>query len=337
MQLRILYFTIGHADYLSDSLLIGLKQLDNVNVFEYPKNAFIYKNDELFTNRKNGVYGKGFTLYNLLPKSSDHQFVELRPSEYDLYIFGSIWHQYGLFLQMQKYLTPQNTILIDGADTPAIMPYHGNFWRDGSYFRIPKLHKKFRYFKREWTEETKRYRYFKYLPEFILKLLPDPQNLALISFSIPEEKIIETLPVKTKLFPTHIVDPDVAEKVGESQTSYAFSREEDYYRDIQAAKFGITTKRAGWDCMRHYEIGANGTVICFRDLDKKPATSAPHGLIPGQNCISYHSYADLKKQIDLLDDQQYLSLQRGSWEWAKANSCKNRAKEFLRICQKCMG
>ena len=146
---------------------------------------------------------------------------------------------------------------------------------------LPKPNKNFIYFKREWTPDTKFYRYYKLIPKPFVKVFTRPKNLNKISFSIPEEKIIESLPVKTKLFPKHIVDEEVAAKVEGSFTKYAFENEKDYYADLQASKYGITTKRSGWDCMRHYEIAANGAVICFKDLDKKPETCAPHGLIPG--------------------------------------------------------
>ena len=73
---------------------------------------------------------------------------------------------------------------------------------------------------------------------------------------------------------SHIVDEEVAERMG-AASSHVFEREADYYRDLQASRFGITTKRTGWDCLRHYEIAANGAVPCFRDLDRKPPPLRP--------------------------------------------------------------
>src|SRR5204863_8665429 len=83
---------------------------------------------------------------------------------------------------------------------------------------------------------------------------------------------------KANLLPRHIVDPEVRARVAGASAAYAFDSEADYYADLQRARFGITTRRSGWDCLRHYEIAANGAVPCFRDLTLKASTCAPHGL-----------------------------------------------------------
>ena len=98
--------------------------------------------------------------------------------------------------------------------------------------------------------------------------------------------------------------------------------------DFQTSKFGITMKRSEWDCLRHYEIAANGAVPCFRDLDKKPQTCAPHGLNES-NCIIYHSYDDLINKIESMDDLEYEKLQSSSLEWVKKNTTLKRAEVLL--------
>ena len=119
----------------------------------------------------------------------------------------------------------------------------------------------------------------------------------------------------------------VAGHVG-ARTSYAFDTELDRTGDLRASRFGITTKRAGWDCLRHYEIAANGAVPCFRALHRKPATNAPHGL-DTSNAISYRSWRDLRRQVEALSDERYRELQRGALRWAHANSTRERASGFL--------
>jgi hypothetical protein len=159
--------------------------------------------------------------------------------------------------------------------------------------------------------------------------LPQPKNLRKISFSIPAQKICSYRPIKTKLFPKHIVDEEIAAEVVGGVTEYVFEDEKSYYADLQSAKFGITTRRAGWDCLRHYEIAANYAVICFRDLDKKPMECAPHGLIPGVNCISYGNFKDLLEQINNIDNEAYEKLQMASIEWIMKNTTLERAKELI--------
>lgn len=88
-----------------------------------------------------------------------------------------------------------------------------------------------------------------------------------IGVSIPESKIVDMVPTKQKRF-AHIVP-------GEPST-YIFSDEGSYYKDYQSAVFGRTQKKGGWDCMRHYEILANGCIPWFTDLEKCPEQTMTH-------------------------------------------------------------
>ncbi|NJO87355.1 MAG: hypothetical protein HC821_05100, partial [Lewinella sp.] len=67
----------------------------------------------------------------------------------------------------------------------------------------------------------------------------------------------------------------------------------------------------------------------FKNLDQKPDTCAPHGLVIGHNCLSYRDSADLQQQTAALSDAAYQQLLYHCWQWAKANSCKRRAEYFL--------
>lgn len=80
-----------------------------------------------------------------------------------------------------------------------------------------------------------------------------------ISFSIPTSKLYNGEVSKIQLWGTVIP--------GKSET-YIFKNEDDYYKDYQKSFYGVTTKKAGWDCMRHYEILANKCIPYFPDLDK---------------------------------------------------------------------
>ena len=88
-----------------------------------------------------------------------------------------------------------------------------------------------------------------------------------ISFSIPETKIIKYVPRKTKHF-AHII-PGVS-------STYIYKDEATYYKDYQISLFGKTRKKAGWDCMRHYEILANGCIPYFHNLSAAPPTIMTH-------------------------------------------------------------
>ena len=90
----------------------------------------------------------------------------------------------------------------------------------------------------------------------------------------------------------------------------------------------MTVKRAGWDALRHYEIAANGAVPCFRELDRKPATCAPHG-VDRTNCVVYRDAGDLLRQVAAMGDDRYAELQAGALAWARANTTVRRAQEIL--------
>ncbi len=326
---KVLLISPPCEDYLADGILHGLRCLLREDVVDFPHHDVMYKGG--YAAHKSKIYGQGFTLYGLLEDIPIDRFrinEKVTAGFFDLIIFSSIFHSFGLFIEFLPFLNRRNTVVLDGADTPQPYPYAGKWWRNPRWWFLPRAHKRFLYFKREWTPETLHNMWFKLIPERLCKHLPNPKNFRYISFSIPEEKITKKLPLKTKLFPRHIVDPEVGKNVKDSSINYAFDSEDDYYADLQASKFGITMKRSGWDCLRHYEIAANGTVPCFRDLDKKPQTCAPHGL-DESNCIIYHSYDDLINKIESMDDLEYEKLQSSSLEWVKKNTTLKRAEVLL--------
>ncbi|MCE5293698.1 MAG: hypothetical protein LLF94_03680 [Chlamydiales bacterium] len=79
-----------------------------------------------------------------------------------------------------------------------------------------------------------------------------------INFSIPACKIVATIPKK---------DCDFAPLVPGVMSTYIYDDEQAYYKDYQRSYYAITSKKAGWDCMRHYEILANGCIPYFIDLE----------------------------------------------------------------------
>ena len=82
-----------------------------------------------------------------------------------------------------------------------------------------------------------------------------------IQYAISESKIIKSVPEKERYLATVIP--------GKLET-YVFTNEKDYHKDYQKSLFAITHKKCGWDCMRHYEILANGCIPVFKDLHQCP-------------------------------------------------------------------
>jgi hypothetical protein len=81
-----------------------------------------------------------------------------------------------------------------------------------------------------------------------------------IHFAIPECKITVNKLNKTQEYGSIIP----------GEGSYIFDNEEEYYLDYNKSYYGITKKKAGWDCMRHYEILGNNCIPYFLDLENCP-------------------------------------------------------------------
>jgi hypothetical protein len=324
---RVLFLTSNTEDYLSDSLFHGLRTLLGANVVDFPKNEISYKGYP----RLREIYGHGFTLYGLLDDIElDRTLVldQARAGDFDLIVFGDIWRYFGSFVELLPTLKGRRVAFLDGADYPAPYPYSSSYWRVPQWWFLPRAHRRGTYFKRELTPATAQRRSFMLLPEALAERLPFARRLRPIAFSIPEEKIVGEPPQKRKQFNAHVVDLEVAERIGAS-AGYAFDDEGEYYSDLQASRFGVTTKRTGWDALRHYELAANGCVPCFRDLVRKPPRCAPHGLEPGVNCLNYADADDLVRRVEAVGDEEYRALQAGALAWARANSTRQRAAQFL--------
>lgn len=85
-----------------------------------------------------------------------------------------------------------------------------------------------------------------------------------ITFSIPEEKIVNGCLSKNKIMSILGLSA-----VGRKE-HYIFDNETDLYNEYKSSLFALTKKRAGWDCLRHCEILANGCIPYFPDIDCCP-------------------------------------------------------------------
>jgi hypothetical protein len=319
----VLFLTLGDADFLADSLLHGLRAVLGAFVVDYPRQDILYEDTDPSTLRH--VHGRGFTLYGQLEEIEVDRVAPLQrigSGEFDLVVFADIWQQYGLFLQLLPQLNSVDVAVLDGQDLSSLYPYAPGFWRRPRLWALPRAHTRVPYFKRELTETTLR------IPVGPLSLPARGRFVRPLAFSIPEQWLVESVPEKTKLFPRHIVDPELARRLPNATLDYAFDEEDAYFDDLRLAGFGITTKRTGWDCMRHYELAASGCVLCFRALNEKPLLCAPHGL-DNRNCLVYRDADDLEAKIAALDDRAVQRLQEAAMQWAAEHTTRRRAEAFL--------
>ena len=339
--MKVLFLHHNQPDYLAESLFHGLRSLLGKDCVDVPRYDSLYA--PLTDPMRAKLRGHGFTLYGLLENipelAEDRFFWEKDLDQYDLIVIANIWAQWEQFWKLSFLVPCDRLAILDGTDTPAFFPYNSFGYRlrriPWSYFAPVS---RVKYFKRELLGAGAAYNLNRFLPEILARRFTYPDNARPISFSIPEKKIVHVEPKdKVQDFPKYIVDTELAQflqgsfasAVGDHQ--YAFSREEDYYTDLRRSRFGITTKRAGWDCLRHYELAANGCVLCFRDLDAKPESCAPHSL-NADNCISYQTIDELNAKLNALTDADYIRLQENTYQWIYQNTTIVRAKDFINTC-----
>lgn len=322
---RVLFLTLGDCDFLADGLLHGLRVQLGDDVVDYPRQDILYR--DISSDHLRRMHGRGFTLYGLLPDDNIDRVAPLERAaagEFDIIVIADIWQQFGMFMQLLPYLDNTDVVVLDGDDWPNLYPYSRMLWRLPRFWMLPRAHSRVWYMKRELTPATFRIMVGKRLGLPILR----KQRVLPIAFSIPRQKVAGTVPVKTKLFPRHVVDAEVAERIPGASVSYPFDNETSYISDLRTSAFGITTRRSGWDCLRHYELAASGCALCFRALDQKPAQCAPHGL-GNNNCIVYRDADELLARIESLDDAEIHRLQEAALRWAGDNTTERRAEQFL--------
>jgi hypothetical protein len=330
---RVLFIGPGHDDFLCDGLFHGLRTLLGADAVDVPRIDHLY--DGHPRERVRRLHGLGFTLAQLLGDDSDvdrdrgpHRAVD---GDFDLVIFADIWRNFGAYVQWMPPLRAAGVpmAVVDSADRVEPYPYSGVWWRVRHWWLLPRAHRRTYFFKREITPLTAWFRTFLLIPPPVAGHIV-LRRMRPIAFSIPASLIVDSPSHKDRDWPAHVVDTEVGARIGAS-ASYAFEDGAEYHADLRRARFGVTTKKAGWDALRHYEIAAAGAVPCFRDLDMKPATCAPFGL-GEDNCIAYHDADDLFSKVARLDDASYARLQAGALEWARANTTVARAREFLAAC-----
>ena len=90
-----------------------------------------------------------------------------------------------------------------------------------------------------------------------------------IIFGLPAENLIDCPTIKHR---------DYAQVIAGRKNTYAFTvrDENEYTHSYRIARFGHTKKKGGWDCARHWEIVAAGSVPFFEDIAYCPRYTLAH-------------------------------------------------------------
>ena len=237
------------SDYQSDAIFHGLVKKLGKDVHTYYNLWWHHKSEkEKDPDRFNKIWGNGFTMYGLL---DEREYTRARIHYNLLFLSGSydavvIPIHHTMNKQDEQLQAIINFFAERGYEKNQIIVIDG--W-DQEYIN-KEIAESCTYYKREMKDHHEEYAH--------------P-----ISFAIPKEKIRRLNDSKRKaafapLIPVNqSIDPSY-------MSTYVYDTEESYYDMYQTAYFSYTSKKGGWDTLRHYEIIANGSVPFFVDMESCP-------------------------------------------------------------------
>jgi hypothetical protein len=258
-------------DYLSDQVFHGLSQFTNIEVIDSDRLWYMYRHEfePVGPNKLEDQYGRGFTCYGLLKEPAvDRTEIkkQIQNHYFDLVILSRVDDHLSPWKDLIfQYYSPEEIIVLDGDD--------------GTDIKEHLLDKCCLYYKRE--------------------LVSNREEILPISFAIPKIKCLEKFPNKIRAWSNVIPGPS-------GYTGrYPYRYENDYYRDYQESLFGLTRKKGGWDCMRHYEILANRCIPYFWSLEDAPKTL--------MTTLPVDLLINIKRNVDLNGAGYYLP-QNAGWQ-----------------------
>ncbi len=240
----------GMPDYQCDMLLHGLRELLGTDVVDVQRVWYLYAGDFADgSHDKAALYGRGFTMYGLLGDDSAVDRTDIEAK------IARRFYDLIIYGSVRR-CTDHIDLVLHHYPATSIVFVDGE--DDTSV--VPTLVGRGLYLKRELLQETPR--------------------IKPIHFAIPKQQIATTPTAKTRVH-AHI-DPN-------DRSTYIYADEAAYYRGYAESFFGLTQKKAGWDCLRHYEIMANGCIPDFRDIESCPiATMVP---------LPKHEFAAARRDI----------------------------------------
>ena len=238
--MKILFINnFSEIDYLNDVIYHGLENIPGIEVYTTANPDYMLSSTPL-ENRWNkyGTLKKRLTLpytINKIPNIETNIEEKIKNKHYDKIFYGSVQRDLSYWQLVSSVYSKNDIFCFDGEDhtwmVDNIIPYC-------------------RYFKRE--------------------LISDRTDVEPISFGIPEEKVFKIKKEKQKMFGT-IYPGDESTYIFRQPGREHLKEEENYYNDYAISYYGYTTKKAGWDCIRHYEILGAYSIPCFMGLENCPS------------------------------------------------------------------
>lgn len=234
------------SDYQSDMLFHGLRTVLGSDCVDVRRMWWMYAHDKATRPEDfKKIWGKGFTMYGLLEDIPIYRGADQHFDKIVIPLHHTVVQHPDVVLRSLQSLGQQfnlkDVVLVDGWDRTVIDATLLQFCQENGI----------KYFKRELDR--------------------DIEGVYPISFAFPEEKI----PTDAPLFYDRIYDIAPLIPVNQSvdpsyMKTYIYETEESYYNMYQNSKFALTSKKGGWDTLRHYEIMANGCIPIFVDFERCP-------------------------------------------------------------------
>lgn len=230
--MKILYIgTPTSSDYMSDALFHGLRSVLGTNVVDGIKIGYMY--NDYPTHDLQRHHGKGFSLASRLADDGIDRtdlVSKIKSKYFDYVIYGASFRHYAL-----DFLE----LVLSVYPQNKIVFVNGSDSERGTVqptlINLPGIH-------------------------FLRERLSNDQTHP-ISFAVPKEIIVNAIPEKEYYLMPLV--PGV-------KSTYIYSDEATYYKAYQSSLFGLTWKKAGWDCLRHYEILSQGCLPLFIDIHHLP-------------------------------------------------------------------
>jgi len=297
------------GDLLEVSILHGLRTLMGSSCIDFPRKKVMYH--DWSCTPKDSLHGRGFSLYTTPLPDIESNSRSLEGIDAVLYGVSCMYGETN-YPEVDKLVPAENIFYLDGHDLYGEAPQKALV--NGE---IIITNQKDNSFKRE--------------------LVIEEPNIWPTGFGIPKERI-RGLAFNRKKQLYQKTAPDDAifkpiQDLGGTRDHHVFTDEEEYYNDLSSSWFGLTCKKGGWDCLRHYEIIASGALLLFKDYHDKPPLCSPQKL----PCFSYSSLEELENLFNSLiinnkPTKEYIEmllLQR-RWLWQHGTT-EARALDILKI------
>jgi len=224
---------LNYNDFLHDTLLIGLRNNYGNDVIDYPGAWYMYPEER---KKKVGNSREKFwgNLFTLYDSLEKYNSIDREDIKNKI-------NKNFFDLIVYGSMRGQNIFLEEAVNSKSKIIFVDT--SDDGYIDNTKINKGL-YFKRELYNSIK--------------------NVYPIHFAIPKKKIVPSVNLKAE----NILSPMIPGRM----KTYIYEKENEYYNMYQNSIFSLTYRKTGWDCLRHYEILANGSIPMFIKLEDCPTT-----------------------------------------------------------------